>query len=101
MEIQTISTDNITKIKVVGRVDTLTSPDFQAQVEKLLQENPQNLEIDCSELVFLSSAGLRAFFVLMKKAKAVGAEITLMSLTTTVREVFAVSGFDQFLNIVE
>lgn len=101
MDIQILSTDNPTMVKVSGRVDTLTSPDFQKQVEEILTAHPQDIELDCTELEFLSSAGLRAFFVLTKKAKAVGAQITLKALNSTVREVFAISGFDTFLNIIE
>lgn len=100
MEIKIISTEAPTTVAVIGRVDTITAPDFQKQMEDIFAQNSQDLLLDCSELVFLSSAGLRALFVLARKAKASNATITLKSVAPNVREVLKISGFDSFFRIV-
>lgn len=100
MEIKVLSTDKPTTVAVVGRVDTVTAPDFQKQMEAIFTEHPQDLLLNCAELDFLSSAGLRALFVLARKAKASKAEITLQSVAPNVREVLKISGFDNFFKII-
>ena len=101
MNIEMINTEGQTEMKVMGRVDTVTSPAFLEQMSEIMEKYPQNVLVDCEELTFLSSAGLRAFFVLVKKAKAEKAEISLKNLNENVREVFQISGFDSFLNIID
>ena len=100
MEIKLISTDKPTTVNVIGRVDTVTAPDFQKQMEAIFAEHPQDLLLNCAELSFLSSAGLRALFVLARKAKAGNANITLKTVAPNVREVLKISGFDSFFQII-
>lgn len=101
MEITLVSSDIENKIKVVGRVDTITAGSFQEQMEKIFDEKPQNLELDCSELSFLSSAGLRALFILSKKVQTAKKTITLKSVNDNVKEVLKISGFISFFKVVD
>ena len=50
---------------------------------------------------FLSSAGLRVLFILVKKTKMLKATITLKHLEKNVYEVLKISGFTSFLKIVD
>lgn len=101
MEIKVISTEGTTRVQVIGRVDTTTAADFQQQMEEIFAEHPQDLFIDCTELTFLSSAGLRAFFILAKKAQAAKVSIFLKHVGDNVREVLRISGFDSFFRLEE
>ncbi len=101
MEIKLISTEKPTTVAIIGRVDTVTAPDFQKQMEEIFARNSQDMLLDCAELSFLSSAGLRAFFMLARKAKASQAVIKLKSVAPNVREVLKISGFDSFFTIVD
>ena len=101
MEITLMSSDIENKIKVVGRIDTVTAGSFQEQMEKIFTEKPQNIELDCSELSFLSSAGLRSLFILSKKVQTAKKTITLKSVNDNVREVLKISGFISFFKIVD
>lgn len=100
MEIKITDTNKPTQVAVIGRVDTVTSADFQKQMEAVFAEHPQDLVLNCAELSFLSSAGLRALFVLARKAKAAKASITLQAVAPNVREVLKISGFDSFFKII-
>lgn len=101
MEVKVLDTNKPTQVAVSGRVDTTTAAAFQKQMEAILAEHPQDLVLDCTELSFLSSAGLRAFFILVRKAKALKANITLKALAPNVREVLKISGFDSFFQIID
>ena len=49
--------------EVKGKIDTDTAPELQASILETLENNPDmtNLTIDVAEVIYLSSAGLRAF----------------------------------------
>lgn len=101
VEIKLISTEKPTTVAIIGRVDTVTAPDFQNKLESIIARYPQDLLLDCSELGFLSSAGLRVLFLLARKAKAAHANVTLQSVAPNVREVLKISGFDTFFTVLD
>ena len=101
MEIKVLDTSNPTQLAIIGRVDTVTADEFLKTMEKILQEHPQSMEWDCTEWKFLSSAGLRVLFIWVKKTKMLKATITLKHLEKNVYEVLKISGFTNFLTIVD
>ena len=101
MEIKGLDTSNPTQLAIIGRVDTVTADEFLKTMEGILQEHLQDMEWDCAEWKFLSSAGLRVLFILVKKTKMLKATITLKHLEKNVYEVLKISGFTSFLKIVD
>lgn len=83
-----------TIIRVTGRLDTVTSGEFQTVCLQLLAEGKTQLVLDFEALHYLSSAGLRGIIVAGKKAKAVQGKLLVCHLSGMVREVFSMSGFD-------
>lgn len=85
-------------IKVEGRVDTLTSHDFDARV---LEIDPidKDVVIDCSDMEYISSAGLRSFISLLKKVKGAGHTLEVVNVTSAVRPVFDMTGFSTLFNL--
>ena len=86
--------DNLT-IKLEGRLDTTTAP----ELDKFLTENLMNvneLVIDCENLVYVSSAGLRVLLVAHKKMKG---SMKLTNVQELVMEVFEITGFADILVI--
>ncbi|MBR5901976.1 STAS domain-containing protein [bacterium] len=49
-----------------GRLDSVTAPEFEKAVDKLLQENVKTVILNMKEVDFLSSAGIRVIFKLQK-----------------------------------
>jgi anti-anti-sigma factor len=73
MEIQKERVGDVAVVSVNGRLDGIYSSAFANQIGKLITgENPKIL-IDFTDIDFVTSAGLRALLVLIKKAKATGA----------------------------
>ena len=77
----------------VGRLDSASSPDFEAQVLETLQSAPPRLVLDMSALDYVSSAGLRVILLAGKRLKAGGGRLALAGLRDNVRDVFEMSGF--------
>ncbi len=74
-----------------GRLDTLTSPDLEEQVEKVLP-NAEKLVFDLGGLQYISSAGLRVLLCAAQEMENKGGMV-LRDLTPGVKSVFDVTGF--------
>ncbi|MEE3491858.1 STAS domain-containing protein [Ruminococcus sp.] len=82
-----------------GRVDTLTAPNLLALYERIKAEHTlRAVAIDCGELAYISSAGLRVLLI-MKKGSPDGVRLT--GINETVREILAQTGFDSILDITD
>ena len=87
--------DDILKIVLKGRLDTVTAPDL----EKALDEKADlvnRMIFDCTDLIYMSSAGLRLFLTYYKKLRPKGG-MEIRNVSKPVQEVFEITGFDEFL----
>ena len=57
--------------------------------------------LDCGELSYMGSAGLRGLLVAGKKADADGGRIVLCRVADRIQEVLEVSGFVRFLKVFD
>jgi anti-anti-sigma factor len=83
---------------VSGRVDG-TNAD---QLEKALlsvAERGLDLLLDCGELEYVSSAGLRSIIVAAKKLKSLGRSFDLCAVRPHIHEAFTIAGFDRLLRL--
>ena len=99
MEIISSKAGNFTVLHVQGRLDAMTAPLFEAEVRKLLDSGVQQVVLDLSDLVFVSSAGLRGILSLAKGLRAVQGDIRFAGLQPAVREVFTISGFTSLFTL--
>lgn len=76
-----------------GRMDAVTTADFDRWFAERIDAGEQRLVLDMSGLEYISSAGLRSLLAAAKKIKAVGGALALCGLSGTVAEVFRMSGF--------
>jgi anti-anti-sigma factor len=98
MEITNETVGNALVVRPEGRVDSLTSPAFEAALLPLV-DRAGPVVIDCAKLTYVSSAGLRVFLTAAKAAKSKGGKIVLCSLAPGVQEVFTVSGFSKIIEM--
>jgi anti-anti-sigma factor len=99
MEIQKERVGDVSVVTVNGRLDGIYSSAFANQVGELITgENPKIL-IDFTDIDFVTSAGLRALLLLIKKAKATGSAFALCGVNEQVREVLDISGFTAMFSI--
>ena len=84
-------------VAVEGRIDTLTAPDLEEQLEPEL-EDVERLIFDFAELKYISSAGLRVLLSSMKVMDEQG-EMIVRNVNSDIMEIFEVTGFADLLNI--
>ena len=83
-------------LSVEGRLDTITAPDLEKEIQSLGEA--ASLEIDCTKLEYISSAGLH---VLLSSHKAFAKKdgMTITNVGEQVLDIFDVTGFKDILNI--
>ena len=84
-------------LKIIGRLDTTTAPELEATIDGCVA-GIKELVLDCSELEYVSSAGLRVILKAQKLMNAQGA-MKLTNVNETIMEVFDITGFADILTI--
>ena len=85
-------------VKVIGRLDSLTSPELEEELKGQLEEIKE-LEFDFSELEYISSAGLRILLSTLKEMNHKGGKMYLTGCNEMILEIFDVTGFSDILTI--
>ena len=85
--------------KILGRLDSNTSPELEEKIAETVNNGTTNMVIDFESLEYISSAGLRIILKTTKDLKRHDGQLVLCSMQDYVREVFEISGFDSFLPI--
>ncbi|MCY3020895.1 MAG: STAS domain-containing protein [Planctomycetota bacterium] len=98
MEITVRNEQQALVVAVVGRLDGMTTPEFDRQSSAWVKPG-QRLVLDLSQLNYISSAGLRSILALGKQMKAAGGALGLSGLSGLVEEVISLSGFNTILPI--
>ena len=90
------------RLQLAGRLDSESAPQLESMLLAQLQEQGrQAVVLDCSELNYIASAGLRVLLMAAKRAGPAGARFIVCGLQPQVREVFAVSGFLKILSVAD
>ncbi|MEM9300989.1 MAG: STAS domain-containing protein [Pseudomonadota bacterium] len=99
LEINSFETDGSLIYRLVGRLDTNTSPDFEATLTEQLSKGRQRFMIDLGAIDYISSAGLRVFLMLAKKVGRGKGKMVLYGMSDHVKEVFDIAGFTKIFTI--
>jgi anti-sigma B factor antagonist len=97
MEIKLDKKDSALTIKLTERLDTVTSPDLEAVLQKEL-DGITDLTFDFDELDYISSAGLRVLLSTQKKMLKQG-EMRIINASPVIMEIFEVTGFSDAIDI--
>lgn len=84
-------------IKVVGRLDTNSSPKLEEEI-KNIDESVTTLILDFEQLIYVSSSGLRIVLGLQKSMSKKG-KLIIRNLNDIVKEIFDITGFSSILTI--
>ena len=88
-----------TRVKMSGELDIVATTNQVEELSKVLALADQALEMDCSELEYISSAGLRFFMQLKRESEAKGGSIRITHLNEDVADIFRMSGFKNIFDI--
>lgn len=82
-----------------GRLDTVTSSEFEKSINPYFQMQGIEFILDCASMEYISSAGLRVVLMAHKSITAKGGRFIIRNLSNEVRSVFDMTGFSRILTI--
>ena len=85
-------------IVLEGRLDTITSPDLEKELNDVLSEITK-LTMDFDKLEYISSAGLRVLLSTQKTMTKQNGEMKIIHVNEIIMEIFEVTGFIDILTI--
>ena len=86
---------------VTGSWSKKAAQEAAPEMEALKQDAAGTIILDCTELSYISSSGLRLFLVLRKETAEQGGKVILQNISDNLRNVFMMTGFLNLFEIQE
>jgi anti-sigma B factor antagonist len=99
MKINIQQKDNEVVVSLVGEMDTVATTKMSEEMNKVADLTNRALVIDCTDLEYISSSGLRFFMKLKKDSEQNNGSIVIRNLNDDVLEIFRLSGFHNIFDI--
>ena len=84
---------------VSGRLDTPAAVTAQQEIKPLLENADKEITLDCTNLEYISSSGLRLLLTIRKEAAAKGGKVIIAHISDEIKKVFMMTGFYNLFEI--
>ena len=101
MEVKITEKDNVMTAQLIGRLDTAVSQQVATELQPVIDNADKTLVLDCKELAYISSSGLRIFLTIRKAAAAKSGKVIVRDISPEIRQVFMMTGFLNLFEIQE
>lgn len=88
-----------TIIKTGSRIDTVNANQFEQDIQPAFKDGGVDLELDCTELTYMSSIGLRVIQKTMRMVMQQKGQMKMTNVRPEIYKVLSMTGFTQFLTI--
>lgn len=99
MNLQVTTFENVTVIKIAGRIDSHSVQRLRQQLSLNTGGQEKNIVLDLAGVDFIDSSGLAAIVHGMKQCRASGGDLRLCKTPQTVRMVLELTRLDKALDI--
>ena len=79
-------------LSLEGNLDNSTVASLETKLSEALASKPAQLIFDLADLKYVTSAGIRLFFMAMKQQKQHGGQASFVNLQPQIKEVFDIMG---------
>lgn len=100
MKINIANEGNAIVARMVGRLDTAAAAEIAPDIQALAEQAAEHIILDCSELAYISSSGLRLFLTLRKESASKGGKLQVRNINADIRQVFMMTGFISLFEII-
>ena len=76
-----------------GEMDTAAAQDAEQVLKPLYKSDGRDVIIECKDLEYIASSGLRILLSILKGAKACGSSVVLRNVNADIKNVFNLTGF--------
>ncbi len=80
-------------VKLIGELDNMACQKAKKQLAPVVEQEGHDVEIDCAELTYISSSGLRLLINIYKHQHTIGKRSIVTHVQPNVSDVFEVGGF--------
>ena len=87
-------------VRVSEHLDTASSAIFESRLLGLVEHGERQIIVDCGELEYVNSAGLKVFLIAAKRLEPLGGKLILCALAPSVLMIFEMIGFTRIMKIV-
>ena len=88
-----------TIIKTGSRIDTANANQFEQDIQPALRDGGVDLEMDCSELTYMASSGLRVIQKTMRTVMQLRGKFKMPNVCPEIYKVLKMTGFTQFMTV--
>ena len=99
IEISKTTENNYLLISVKGEADASSSIELDRQLRESFDEGNPHILVDCTNLNYISSAGLGVFMSYIEEVNEKAITFIIFGLSDKVSKVFTILGLDQLLTI--
>lgn len=100
MEISIESNAGTTQVTLKGRLDTAAALECENKFYELDEATHETIHLECKELEYISSSGLRLFLGLQKKVMKNGGKLVFHHIADSILEIFKITGMSAFFTVV-
>ena len=99
MKVTILQKEQESVVRIAGELDTIATTEQADDLQQVLNIADKALVMDCSELEYISSAGLRFFMQLKRESEAKGGSIRITNMNEDVADIFRMSGYKNIFQI--
>lgn len=88
-----------TIIKTSDRIDTPNAGEFEKDIEPALEGDCANLVLDCTELTYMASSGLRIIQKTMRTVMMKHGQFKIVNVNPEIYKVLQMTGFTKFMTV--
>lgn len=99
LEINIEQNADATLVVIKGRMETVAAQDSENKFKSLDEATAGTIYLDCKELEYISSSGLRLFLGLQKKVMKNGGKLIFRHVSEPILNVFKITGMSAFFMV--
>ena len=88
-----------TIIKTGERIYTMNAGEFEKEIQPVLVDGGLDLELDCSDLVYMASSGLRVIQKTMRTVMQQKGQFKITNVNAEIYKVLQMTGFTKFMTV--
>jgi len=85
---------------IQGDIDLSRSVEFQHQILLLLDQHPQRLVVNLTDVPYMDSSGVASLVKVLSRARKAGTTLTLVGMSPRVKSLFQITRLDNVFQIM-
>jgi anti-sigma B factor antagonist len=83
-----------------GSLDTAVAAETEKAMDPLNDVEGKDIIIDCTDLEYISSAGLRIFLGILQNVEEKGVHVYIKGVNAAVNDIFTITGFSNIFEFI-